>query len=216
MLFGAIFAGLYIPYALTEKRRKGEVYDHVVTKRMDQFKETINWMLAERDGVCVYEGPFPYSTRDERRSFGCNRCEDLYQAGLVTKSVSSYEEFGREKFDARFELTALGRSVYAEDINHLGKRVNARFCFGRTALHKIVEVLPPMNLGGATLVGVKYVAEVLEPHPFLFDPQSEPLRLAVPQRGERLLYPPRVTTLAVQHDGTVDISHIKYGKYVNE
>ena len=218
ILLAAVVAGLYIPYALTVKRQQQEIFEDTVTKRMQQITEALDRTLAEGDRACIYEGPFPYSTRESRSALGCNRCDDLYEAGLVTKSVETYEEYGQTKYDARFELTSLGQSVYSDETNpRTGGKYKARFCFGHTAVHRIVETLPPLSLGGNKFVGIKYVAKVVDPHPFLFDPRNHPLRLAVPQKGEPALYPPAITTAVIRGDGSIDIDgSFRYGKYVNQ
>lgn len=225
ILLAAVLVGSQlIPYLAVIRPVEQEKYDEYVTKRMDQITTALNESIRYRDRACVYEGPFPYSSETKRRRGNhCDRCDDLHQAGLVTKTLNEFDAGGVKRYDMRFELTDLGRSVYIP--GEPGALVQAsngpRFCFGRSTLHKIVEALPPVSLDGNTIVGIKYVVKLEDAHPFLFDPGSKPLRLVVPKPDDRQkdklpVYPPEITGVIFRPSGDIDIDpSFRYGKFLD-
>lgn len=217
LLLFAVAAGLYfVPRLLVLKPMEQELYNEYVTQKLPKIKQVINEALSSRDGVCVYEGPFPFNSRDifkpdpwtsydpKIHRSGCDRCEDLYQAGLLTKSI---EDDKGQVPNARFELSDFGISVYTEEPPHpsFGKR-QPRFCFGKTVLLKIEQAQPVPSSAGGAEVDIKYVAEVFNPHPFLFDPRSKPLRLTVPQNSKPAVYPARAVTIYLHADGNAELA----------
>lgn len=236
ILLFAVFAGIYlVPRLIVAWPFEQARYDEYVTQRMPRIQTLLNQALSERDGVCLHGDPYivylhehkssgPFALDDDPKIYRpeCNRCDDLVEAGLLTKSVSeTTDRFGIATFSARFTLTEFGKSVYIEELKP-GRSldyllVNWKFCFGKTTLYKIEETLAPASFGGDVVVGVKYIAQVIDPHPFLFDPRSRPLRLPVPSNTTPALFPPRVTTIVFHASGGVDIDDsVKYGKYINE
>lgn len=237
VLLFAVFAGLYlIPHLIVTRPFERERYDAEVTQKLHQIKDALNEYLGTRDGVCIDGGPETFKTGDYRASgpFApldetdvyrprCDRCDDLEEAGLLRKGLFEKRAYdGTSTEEARFELTDLGKSAYSEEIRPSAlipsvSVVNWKFCFGKTTVAKIVEALPPMNFHGSIAVGVKYIAQVEDPSPFLFDPRSKPLRLAIPKRGNPALYPPRVTSVLFYPNGKVEVEdRLRYGKYIGK
>lgn len=237
ILLFAVFAGLYlIPHLLVTRPFERERYSSEVTQKLGQIKQALNEFLQTRDGVCIYGDPETFKATDYRASgpFApldendvyrprCDRCDDLAEAGLLRRGLVEKRAYdGTSTQEARFELTELGRSAYSEDIRPSTlipsvTVVNWKFCFGKTTVAKIVEALPPMNFHGSIAVGVKYIAQVEDPNPFLFDPRSKPLRLAVPRQGTQALYPPRVTSVMFYPNGKVEVEdRLRYGKFVGK
>ncbi|MGH8144069.1 MAG: hypothetical protein ACREU2_16325 [Steroidobacteraceae bacterium] len=233
MLF-AVFAGLYlIPRLLVIAPFERARYDATVTQKLGQIKQALNAYLSERDGVYVYGDPEMYRTNFYRTSgpFApldetgvyrprCDRCDNLAEAGLLRKAlVEKHAADGTSTVEAQFELTKLGKSVYSEHIRPAPSDtlVSWKFCLGKTTVEKIVEALPPVNFHGNVAVGIKYIAQVEDPNPLLFDPRSKPLRLAVPERGSPALYPPRVTTVIFRPTGQAEVEdRLRYGKFIGK
>lgn len=227
LLIIAIFVALYYIIGKSLMREGANEY---LDKHAPKVKQLLNDALAKPDAICIYEGPFPYlhDSQDSARVFGkrCDRCEDLYEAGLLTKTIAEQiNDRGQKYYATRYDLTEFGKSVYAEEpetsssqgtsVQNAGRKV-PRFCFGKTALHKVIEMIPPMTSGGNTYLGLEYVAEIVDPHPFLYDPASKPLHLPVPDSSRPALYPPQVATIVTYPDGTMEIDNsFRYGKYVN-
>jgi len=230
LLLFAVFAGLYwVPRLLVVDPQARSEYDTYVTARLPQFERALNDALMAEAPACVRDGhllntrefaargPFDAAANVYRPR--CDRCDDLAAAGLLNKIVEDSLDRGGN-VTTRYELTTLGRSVYSEELRPLqggaGTYVTWRFCFGTAALHEITEALAPLALGGNMYVGVEYVPRIVDPHPFLFDPKSRPLRLAVPTNTDPALLPPRVTTLAIHPDNSVHMDgSMRYGKFVN-
>jgi hypothetical protein len=195
-------------------------YREYVGGRAADIERTLNDMLAYGNGVCVFAGPFPYDSR-EKRDYGgsnCDRCDDLAEAGFLTKSVFEYGEHGTHKLATTYTLTKAGRSIYFERDERGARPYRmARLCFGETVLHRIDEALAPANMGGNVYVGVKYTTEVRDPHPYLYDPGAAALGLQTPSVGKPALFPPRITTIVFYPGGDVDIEDgVRYGKYVKK
>jgi hypothetical protein len=199
------------------------------------FEQTYNEARLDWEPLCIEAGPFPLKAR--RLSRGCDRCEDLVAAKLLTREV------GQEQEDAtvRFDLTESGKSHYNEEadpeqVASVKRRYEARregdrapdaqalgkprLCFGKERFHHITESLGPISLGGVKFQSVKLVAEVKEPSPLLWDPALAPLKLTIPPRpkeGQPVLYPPRVVTFRIFADGkSAAVDDMRYGKWVNE
>lgn len=155
------------------------------------------------DLACVRSEAFPFSSKDSPDS-PCWGCDKLVDAGLVTKEV--YEDSAPERTrgnsgaDVRFELTDLGIETFelGSDASPYGKD-SSRFCFGKVRVNRISKVVGPVRLGGNTMIGIRYIAEVENPHPFLFDPLARHLDIPLPDQatatpGKSALYPERNVT----------------------
>lgn len=238
ILLFAVFVGLYvIPYLIFRAPMEREAYDTHVTQNLEKIKAALNQSVEYR--LCIYEGSFPFSSRRGRpRHYGgpdrqCDRCEDLYAAGLLTKSIEEYvpdvmEPTGEgnyqynppnmKKFDVQYELTDFGRSVYNEGGGDLARMPDRpRFCFGKPKLQKITSTQAPMMMGTQVAIGIQYIIEVENPHPFLFDPANKPLGLKLPKQGKVVLYPPENTTVMIYPGGHIELdSSVSYGPYVRQ
>lgn len=190
MALAAILFAFNLPSCLGQK---AEVNSH-----MGEFKAKINEAIEHQ--ACVAEGPFPFSSRvsstsmDRTSTRTCGKCEVLFQAGLLDKQViefspSGITESGNKEFETIYKLTDLGLGVYVSgtDDNPYGKDP-PRFCFGKAQLHKITRTFGPVNFGGAKNIGIRYVAVLENPHPFLQDPRARLLGIPLPS-GNPPLYP---------------------------
>lgn len=163
-------------------------------------REKINEEIANM--ACVQTMTFPFSARGISRG-GCFECEKFVEAGLLTKveeedpfASDSQEAFGRgggREPDIRFELSELGMETYipgGEDETY-GK-VPPRFCFGTAHVSKITRLVGPVMFNNAKVIGIRYIAELENPHPFIFDPRAKLLKIPLPnasQEGMPVLYP---------------------------
>lgn len=213
----------------------------------------VNQELDHKANVCVEAGPFPYDTsapptewKNHIGNYGtceairCNRCEDLLQAGLLSKTQGSQlDADGVQRATVRYELTTEGRALYHEDINdravvssgqpmcQLGESMTGKtpdntrtpgLCFARAmTFHKVEERLKPMKMGAERMMSFTYVAQAVDPQPFIFDERAKALLKAVPQPGNPALYPAVMTTLVLApggKEGYLD-SGLRYGKWIN-
>ncbi|MDP2828098.1 MAG: hypothetical protein Q8O37_05775 [Sulfuricellaceae bacterium] len=75
-----------------------------------------------------------------------------------------------------------------------------------------------MRVGNVNALSVKYTIKILDPHPFLFKPESSDLGLPTLSKDTGNRQTPRLTTLMFSSQGKVveaDPS-FRYGKWVNE
>lgn len=214
----------------------------------------VNQDLDQKSNVCVEAGPFPYDTSapptewvNHVGNYGtceairCNRCEDLLQAGLLSKTQGSQiDAEGVQRTTVRYELTAEGRALYHEDIDDYSVSTSEQpfcqagavmtgktpdttrkpgLCFAKAMVfHSVEERLAPAQFGADKVQSFKLVAQAVDPQPFIFDPRAKALLKTVPQPGNPALYPSVLTTLVLApggNDGYLD-GGIRYGKWLNE
>lgn len=179
-------------------------------------------MVHEWRRFCVKAGPFPYESgvtriRDPISGYtvagSCERCADLQRAGLVEMA---WQEYGSQQ--KLYRLTEEGKKVYKEDMRPNGRGLpEPGFCFAeKVVLKQIVEALPPMQDGSSKMYGVKYMAEVVSPHPVLLNfAQNAALGMKMPLGASPALYGPEITTVrfyAGSEEVEVDPG-TRYGKW---
>lgn len=158
--------------------------------------------------ACVNASYFPFSSRD-RPNEGCFGCDRFVTAGLLTKEevedpfASDTPERYRSEPEIRFELTELGKSAYEPgNENSPHSKDRPRFCFGRAHVKEITHVYGPAMNGNVKMYGIRYIAELEDPNPFLFDPRAKGLEIPLPLKGQMaegktaVLYPERNVTVA--------------------
>lgn len=211
ILLAAVYLGLYqIPYWLTmseyESGLKAE-RKSLVKSHLNDFKEKINEDIKYL--ACLKEGPFPFSTLEGRK---CEKCDTLFHAGLLDKKVIEYlpppenQKIGGSEFETRFELTNLGSSAYDQGTTDgpYGKDP-PRFCFGNARVHEITRTIGPVNFGGNKNVGIRYVAVLENPHPYLSDPRAQLLGIPLPS-GSPPHYPEaNVTAVFYGNDSNFEL-----------
>jgi hypothetical protein len=199
-----------------------------------QIKAAYDEAMIEREPLCIEAGPFPF--RGGSGHGRCDRCQDLAQAGLLTRKVVDNESGGY----VEYSLSDTGTSLYRfepdpEYLDLLRARFakqgqnrepdaaalsRPRLCLGQTRFHSVAEALAPFMMAGTTYLSVKLVAEAKDTSGLLFDPNIATLGLPIPPKPEAakpLLYAPRVVTFAFyQGDPSAELSDVRYGAWVNE
>lgn len=157
--------------------------------------------------ACVSAWSFPFSSR-ERPDASCFGCDKFVEAGLLTKEVvedsfaSDTPTRYRREPEIRFTLTELGNAAYEsgnEGSPHAKDR--PRFCFGRAHVKEITRVYGPAMNGSVRMYGIRYIAELEDPSPYLLDPRAKLLDIPLPLMGQMaagktVLYPERNVTAA--------------------
>ncbi len=208
----------------------GTVSDARLAKMRALFDEG----MIERDPLCIEAGPFPVRSGAVKGS--CDRCQDLAQAGLLSRKIVDDAAGGY----VRYALTRAGAAVYREepDEEYLDivrarfaqqgdpdRQVDAaalarpRMCFGQTRFHRVTDALSPLTMAGSTYVSVRLVAKATDTSKRLFDPRIAALGLPIPpapEAGQPGLYPARVMTFQEFPDGSLEVSDVRYGVWVNE
>ena len=192
IMLGVIFLVFKIPSWIGQKG--------VQAKYGNEFKAKIDEEIKYM--ACVKEGPFPFSSSSGRKSENssyvthtCEKCDVLYQAGMLSKNVienpSAPGAQGSQVsgFDTRYELTELGNSVYTQGTRDGPySKDPSRFCFGKARVKEITRTFGPVTLGGVNNIGIRYVAVLENPHPFLNEPQAKLLGIPLP-KGSPQIYP---------------------------
>jgi hypothetical protein len=169
------------------------------------------------DLACVNALYFPFSSRarPNERCFGCDK---FVMAGLLTKEevedpfASDTPERYRSKPDIRLELTELGNSAYEPgDEASPHSKDQPRFCFGRAHVKEITHVYGPVMNGDVKMYGIRYIAELEDPNPFLLDPRAKVLEIPLPLKGQMaagktVLYPERNVTVAFPSNNPRDFT----------
>jgi hypothetical protein len=157
--------------------------------------------------ACVKALSYPFSFLERSNPY-CWNCDKLVEAGLLTKVVvedpfaSDTSERYRRESDVRLELTELGRSAYIPgDENSPYFKEQPHFCFGRAYVKEITRVYGPAMNGNVKMYGIRYIAELEDPNPFLLDPRAKLLDIPLPLMGQiaggkTVLYPERNVTVA--------------------
>lgn len=244
-VFLAVAGGAYWAYSLSDENRRP--VHPLIPRLVDQALDQPSNVCVEA-GPFPYDTALPptywnayignYATCE---AIPCNRCEDLRAAGLLKKWTGELrDENGDKRVAVQYELTEEGRALYHADIRDYGVSGSAQphcrlgdtmtgktpayerkpgLCFAKQMkFYKVEARLKPMQFGGNSVQGFKYVAQAVEPQPFIFDPRAKALLPMVPARGTPALYPPVTTALVLYpggKDGELDGS-IRYGKWINE
>lgn len=200
----------------------------------DAIRALVDEGMIVSEPLCLEAGPFPVDSGAVKGT--CDKCQALYAQGFLTRMISDDEykpsvrydlsDLGRRAFvyKADPELLALVRRRFDEqgrrdetvDAKALGK---SRLCFGRTRFHSITDALAPITFGGTKVFSAKVVTEVRDTSGLLFDPRIRALGLPVPEApepGAPALHPPQVWSFQVFPDGSLDVSDMRYGRWLDE
>ncbi len=198
---------------------------------IERVRADANRVFDEFDPMCIYQGPFPWRQRDQ--FIGCDRCDELVRAGLVTKRVVEGE--------STLELTAEGKALYRNDVDVAYKTVveerrrqlgstdapppekafkRPRLCFGKTRFHSITEMLAPMGDGSEKFQSFKIVREVTDVKPQLYDAAYAEFTAGCnrrPEGSKPALCDAAIYNFVYYGDGLVELRNdVRYGAWVNE
>jgi hypothetical protein len=160
------------------------------------IRERINEDIANM--ACVTAPPLPFSSRERPRG-SCFGCDKFVEAGLLTKVVaentfaSDFLETYKRGADIRFELTELGMETYILGVGDdpYGNE-RSRFCFGTPRLSKVTRLVGPVLFNNAKVIGIRYIVELENPHPFILAPRAKLLGIPLPNAnplGGPVYYP---------------------------
>jgi hypothetical protein len=201
ILLGAVFAGLYLVPRLVTTARTPDTPDPYAQRDRAQIVAAIEEHVANFNPACLrVADSFPYDSRRDRQQ--CQACETLEQAGLLTRVFAEENDAaGNVRYVTRYELSQLGEAVYRPGSG--GYNDASRFCFGEARLHEIKGIRRVMG-PGAYVFGVRYQIEIVNPHPFLYDPRAEALGLKRPSEGTPALLPAQDAQFTQIPGGSLD------------
>lgn len=147
---------------------------------------------------CMPAETFPYSSQDNNNAM-CNQCDQLVQAGLLTRDADSPDPdpastfFQAPRANVRYDLTDIGRSAYVPSPDGRTAYGAAKFCFGTAHVVKITRLFGPVFMNNMQkALGIRFIAQLDNPNPFVYDPRMKMLNVRVPSAampGKPLIYP---------------------------
>jgi hypothetical protein len=163
--------------------------------------------------ACIPTGQFPYVV-DQQHNPMCAYCEKLVDAGLLTKetdtnsSPSDSEQPMRASANVSYALTDIGQSAYIRGTSENTYGPDAsRFCFGKPRVLQITRIFGPVMLSGQKNLGVRYIAQLDEPNPYVFDPRAKILDIPLPDpamAGKPVLYSHQDVTVVMNPNNPND------------
>ncbi len=150
--------------------------------------------------ACITTGQFPHV--EDQRSGPCVYCERLVMAGLLTKEADAAafpSDSGMPQSGSfRYELSEAGQSAYVRGTSDSTYGPDAsKFCFGKPRLLQVTRIFGPVSFGGQMNLGIRYLVQLDEANPYLFDPRAKTLDIPLPEaamEGKPVLYPPQDVT----------------------
>lgn len=140
--------------------------------------------------ACIPTESFPYAER-----YGCLGCAELVEAGLLTKEMDS-----ETPERVRYDLSDLGKSAYIPSATGETRHGASSFCFGKARVLQITRIFGPVMLGNQKNLGIRYIAQLENPNPYIFDPRAKILRIPLPSAampGKPALYPEQDVTAVI-------------------
>lgn len=213
ILLAIIFLAIKIPSCLSQKA--------AADKFTTAFKPKIDEEIANQ--LCIMA-----PNLDEVNSrHSCFNCDQYIQGGLlsaVEENASTDASFSDRAQNysppqMHYELSEIGMKLYqpAHDKDY------PRFCFGKLRVHHFTRTFGPVMLGNAMNFGMHYVAEVINPEPYLFDSRARTLHIPLPMQpaaGQPTLMPEANVTAVMRPDnpkdfyldGSLEIGPIDFSK----
>ncbi len=132
--------------------------------------------------ACIRAESFPFVAD----STACLGCDALVEAGLLVKEMGS-----ETPVTVRYELSDIGKTAYVPGSTGETGHEASTFCFGKAHLLKITRIFGPVTFGKQKHLGIRYIAQLDDPNPYIFDPRAKLLRIPLPSAampGKPALY----------------------------
>lgn len=180
-------------------------------KLAEPIQSELDKAVAEM--ACMPAEAFPYVS-DEHPNLGCNDCNKLVAAGLLTKQggttpdPNDFEAMRRWEPNVRFELTEIGQSAYVPSTNGNSYYGNSHFCFGKSHVMKITRLFGPVEFGGRRNLGIRFIAQLDNPNPYIWDARAKLLDIKLPSAamtGKPALYAETDVTAVINPNNPKDV-----------
>lgn len=180
-------------------------------KLAEPIKSELDKAVAEM--ACMPAEPFPFVS-EEHPNLSCNNCAKLAEAGLLTKeggkdpASGDTPIIGRPEVNVRYDLSDLGQSAYVPSSAGNSAYGASRFCFGKAHVFKITRIFGPVMLGGQKNIGIRYIAQLDEPNPYISDSRAKLLGIPLPiavMPGKPVLYPELDITAVINPNNPNDV-----------
>lgn len=163
--------------------------------------------------ACIKTESFPFVSDSYKRQ-SCLDCEKFVVAGLLTKKIESDGSAGEGvPTSITYDLTDTGESAYVPSSTGEIAYGASSFCFGKPRILKITRLFGPVAIGTRNNLGIRFVVQLDDPNPFIFDPRARNLGIPLPDAmmpGKPVLYPEQDVTAVInaynQNDFYLDAS----------
>ena len=150
--------------------------------------------------ACIKTESFPLEIESSRSKY-CFDCDKLVAAGLLTKETETdaFESSGTP-VRVTYDLTDIGESAYVTSGTGETGYGTSSFCFGKPHIAKITRVFGPVAFGTRQNLGIRYIVQLDDPNPYVFDPRARNLGIPLPDAmmpGKPALYPEQDVTAVI-------------------
>lgn len=151
--------------------------------------------------ACIPTESFPFT--ESPSGSGCSDCGKLVDAGLLTAESESESETNKS---VTYGLSELGMRAYVPSDSGQTAYGDSHFCFGKVRLTKITRVFGPVKLGNQKNLGIRYIAQLDDPDPYIFDPRAKKLGIPLPYGvlGKPAIYPEQDVTAVISESNPND------------
>jgi hypothetical protein len=176
-------------------------------KLSEPIKIELDKVVAEM--ACMPTRALPFVS-DQQHNQTCFECDNLVQAGLLTREGSTDSTGNSEgtlPANVRYNLTDIGEGAYVQATGDGPYGSTPRFCFGNPRVYRVTSTFGPVVLGGAKNFGIRYIVQLDNPNPYLFDPRAKLLRIRLPNpamEGKPVFYPEQNITAVINQNNPND------------
>ncbi len=176
-------------------------------KLSEPIRAELDKVVAEM--ACMPTRPFPFVS-DQHLNRTCFECDKLVQAGLLARqgsTESTGDPEGTLPANVRYELTDIGAGAYVEATGEGPYGSTPRFCFGNPHLTQITRTYGPVILNGARNFSIRYIVQLDDANPYLFDPRAKLLGIRLPDpamEGKPAFYPEQNITAVINQNNPND------------
>lgn len=163
--------------------QQGYEYETYAKPNEAKIREVLLDVLQAPDRACVLTPRLPYDTSVSSEK--CDRCDALVDAGLLGRSIENVTKDDQPFVAVRYELTAAGRPLYTETLRDYRREGLAGLCFGQTVIGDLE--LWVQGSQTYTVVDVRYVPKIENPHELLRSTHAQALGLPQLEPGKDLL-----------------------------
>lgn len=169
-------------------------------KLSEPIKAELDKTVAEM--ACMPTREFPFVS-DPKLNRTCLECDKLIQAGLLVSEASAEptgDPASMQQASVRYLLTDIGEGAYVQATGEGPYGTTPRFCFGNPHVYQITSTFGPVMLGNARNFGIRYIAQLDNPNPYLFDARAKLLGIQLPNaamEGKPVLYPEKNITAVI-------------------
>lgn len=147
--------------------------------------------------ACIPTESFPFT--ESPSGSRCSDCGKLVDAGLLTAESETNNS-------VIYGLSELGMRAYVPSDSGQTAYGDSHFCFGKARITKITRVFGPVKFGNQKNLGIRYIAQLDDPDPYIFEPRAKKLGILLPygMLGKPAIYPEQDVTAVISESNPND------------